>query len=140
MTKLVLDSDLLSDLLRNGNPNVTAKAAQYRADHNVLTFTSLSTLEILSGLRHIQASAQIRRAEALFADNDEICPEVEDYRLAAEIIGALLRAGTPVGFVDPAIAACAIRRGYGVASGNVAHFGFIRNAGYRFHLENWRGE
>jgi hypothetical protein len=36
------------------------------------------------------------------------------------------------------IAACAIRRGYGVASGNTTHFSYIQQAGYSFHLENWR--
>lgn len=138
MLKLILDSDLLSDLLRSGNSNVMAHAARYVATHNTLTFTSFSALEILSGLQHIQASAQIKRAESLFASNDEIRPEIEDYCLAAEIIGALLRAGTPIGYIDPAIAACAIRRGYGVASANANHFGYVKRVGYNFPLVNWR--
>lgn len=140
MARRVLDSDLLSDLLRGANANVVANARRYHTDHQVLTFTSLTALEILSGLHHIGASAQIKRAEALFAENDEILPEVEDYRLAAEIIGSLLRAGTPIGFIDPAIVACAIRRGYAVASANTSHFEYIRSVGYDFHLENWRDD
>ena len=138
MPKLVLDSDLLSDLLRDGNQNVTRDARLYMSQNSVLTFTSWSTMEILSGLEHIQAHTQLRRAEALFASNDEILPESEDYRLTAEIIGALLRMGKPIGFIDPAIAACAIRRGYGVATANTRHFTFIQQAGYSFQLENWR--
>lgn len=138
MPKLLIDSDLLSDLLKNCNPLVTSHAANYQLLNTDLTFTSLTALEILSGLQHIQATAQIKRAEALFASNDEIRPDVEDYRLAAEIIGALMRAGKPIGFIDPATAACAIRRGYGVASANTDHFTYIRQVGYSFHLENWR--
>lgn len=61
MASLILDSDLLSDLLRKGNAGVVARAASYMASHKVLTFTSLSALEILSGLKHIQATAQIKR-------------------------------------------------------------------------------
>jgi tRNA(fMet)-specific endonuclease VapC len=100
----------------------------------------LTTLEVLSGLEHIQAAARIKRAEALFSRSEEIVPTVEDYRFAAQIIGALYRAGTPIGLIDPTTAACAIRRGFGVASGNTAHFEFIRRLGYTFHLENWRNK
>lgn len=138
MPQLIIDSDLISDLLRDGNVNVTANAAKYQATHRVLTFTSFSALEVLSGLHHIRAMAQIKRAEGLFGSNDEVRPEIEDYRLAAEIIGALLQAGTPIGFIDPSIAACAIRRGFGVASANISHFDYIRKVGYSFHLESWR--
>ena len=43
-----------------------------------------------------------------------------------------------IGLIDPLIAACAIRRGYDVATGNFAHLEFIKRLGYNFHLENWR--
>ncbi|HWD38026.1 MAG TPA: hypothetical protein VG944_04205 [Fimbriimonas sp.] len=61
-----------------------------------------------------------------------------DYRLAAAIASTLSRQGRIIGSIDPVIAACAIGRGYGVASGNTRHFDFIRQAGYTFPLENWR--
>ena len=138
MPKVLLDSDLLSELLKQVNRTVVANAEAYERMHSAYSFTSLTTLEVLSGLEHIQASAKIKRAETLFRLNEEIVPTVEDFRLAGQIIGALYRAGNPIGFIDPATAACAIRRGYGVASGNTAHFEFIRRLGYAFHLENWR--
>lgn len=138
MRLLVLDSDTVSELLKNRNPQVGQNAARYNAAFPKLTFTSATLLEILYGLERVGAYAQIQRAEALFAANDEIVPQSGDYRLAAAIAGALAKQGTPIGLVDPLIAACAIRRGYGVVSGNTAHFEFIRKAGYSFHLENWR--
>lgn len=138
MQKVVLDTDLLSELLKQANPVVAARAYSYQQIYLAITLTSFSALEILSGLRHIQAHAQLKRAELLFLRNEEIVPEAEDYRLASEIIGSMWRLGTPIGLVDPMIAACAIRRGYGVATGNTNHYQFIRNAGYDFPLENWR--
>jgi predicted nucleic acid-binding protein len=84
------------------------------------------------------AHAKIQRFEAVFAKNHEIAPDEQDYRLAAETSGALNRQGTPIGLIDPLIAASAIRRGYGVAGGNTDHFGFIHKVGYAFHSENWR--
>lgn len=138
MEQVLIDTDLLSEILKGINPNVIRSQVAYCEDHGVLSFVSVTAFEILFGYGHKNATAQIRRAEALFAKNDEIVPESDDYRLAAEIASALSRQGKIVGFIDPVIAACAIRRGYGVASGNTKHFEFIRAAGYQFRLENWR--
>jgi predicted nucleic acid-binding protein len=119
-------------------PQVEQHKIVYVAQFSKLTFTSATLLEILYGYERVRAHAQIKRAETLFAANDEIIPASEDYRLAATIAGALDRNGTTIGLIDPLIAACAVRRGYGVASGNTGHYEFIRKLGYTFHLENWR--
>jgi tRNA(fMet)-specific endonuclease VapC len=138
MQRVIIDSDLLSELVKLKNPNVEAKANAYQLEHKDITFISLTALEILSGLKHINAPAKLKRAEMLLAENEEILPTVEDYRYGSDIVSALWKAGTPIGLVDPMIAACAIRRGLGVASGNTAHFEFIRKLGFNFNLENWR--
>jgi len=137
-TRLIRDSDILSEVIKAKDQNVAASAAQYVQQYGVLTFTSATVLEILHGLQSKLAHAQIERCEAVFSRNDEVVPDDADYRLAAEISGALQRQGTPIGLIDPLIAACAIRRGYGVASGNTDHFAYIHRAGYQFHLDNWR--
>jgi tRNA(fMet)-specific endonuclease VapC len=136
--RLVLDSDTLSEVLKAVDPAVVANGESYVQAHGVLTFTSASVLEILHGLQAKLAHAKIQRFEAVFVKNDEITPDDQDYRLGAEISGALQRQGTPIGLIDPLIAACAIRRGFGIGSCNTSHFGFIQKAGYNFHLENWR--
>lgn len=136
--RLLLDSDMLSEVIKAFDPNVVANSILYVQEFGVLSFTSASALEILHGLHSKQAHAKISRVEAVFGLNDEIVPDGQDYRLAAEISGALKRRGTPIGLIDPLIAACAIRRGYGISSGNEDHFGYILRAGYAFHFENWR--
>ncbi len=95
-------------------------------------------MEILRGLHLKSSHAQISRAEASFARNREIVPRVLDYRLAAEISGALSRRGTPIGVADPLIAACALNRNFALATGNLRHFGFVRDAGFPLRLEDWR--
>ena len=107
---------------------------RYATAFTELTFTSASVLEILHGLYLKDARAQLQRAEALFAMNHEVTPTPEDYRLAAEISGAVAKRGRPIGLIDPLIAACAIRQGLGVATGNTDHLEYIRQAGYRFLL------
>ena len=138
MQRLLLDSDTISEILKARNPVVISHTNAYKVAFPKLSFASVTLLEVLYGLERVRANAQIQRAEALFAENEEILPATEDYRLAATVAGVLDRQGTPIGLVDPLIAACAIRRGLGVASGNTAHFKFIHRVGYRFHLENWR--
>jgi predicted nucleic acid-binding protein len=138
MQEVILDTDILSEILKGLNASVENRKNAYEAGFSKISFTSASVMEILTGYRKRGAQTQRQRAETLFNKNAEIIPDAEDYRLAADIIGDLLIQGTPIGLVDPLIAACAIRRGHGVASGNTRHFGFIQQAGYSFHLENWR--
>lgn len=138
MQKLVLDSDTVSEILKGRNAQVVRRAIVYQQEHPRFSITSATILEILYGYERIQAHAQIRRAESLFSENEEIVPGAPEYRLAATIAGALDRQGTTIGLMDPLIAACAIRRGWGIASGNTLHYEFIRRLGYDFPLENWR--
>jgi tRNA(fMet)-specific endonuclease VapC len=140
MRRVIIESDLLSDLVKLKNPSVEASANAYQLEHTVITSISLSELEILSGLKHINAPVELKRAEMLLAENDEILPTVQDYRFGSDFVSALWKAGTPIGLVDPMIAACVIRRGLGVASANTRHYEFIRKLGFDFYLENWRDE
>ena len=138
MTAVLLDTDILSEVLKGKDPNVHAHFTRYLAFHSEVSFTSATVMEIMAGYRKRGASLQAQRADGLFMQNNEVVPEAADYRLAAQIIGDLLKKGKGIGMVDPLIAACAIRRGYGIASGNTVHFGYIREVGYQFELVNWR--
>ena len=136
--RVLLDTDILSEVIKGIDPIVVAHANAYSLNFGQLDFTSVSVLEILHGLHRKGAPAQIQRAEIIFAKNVEALPEYGDYRLAAQIAGALSKQGTPIGIADPLIAACAIRRGFGVATGNTDHFSYIQNAGFSLYIENWR--
>jgi predicted nucleic acid-binding protein len=138
MNRVILDTDVLSEIVKDQNPTVTSRAQEYLRFCRAFTFTSTTRLEVYSGLYAKDARRQIEKFDAFFRTNDEIVPEPDDYMLAAQIIGALARRGTPVGDVDPMIAACAIRRGLPVATGNTRHYGFIIVAGFALTLENWR--
>ena len=138
MGRVVIDTDILSDLLKLRNPEVKRRAEEYQSRFNEFSFISLTALEILSGLKHIDAPAKLLRAETLLNENDEILPSKEDYRLGSDILSALWKAGTPIGLVDPMIAACALSKGYGLATANIRHFQYIRDAGFSVQLENWR--
>ena len=140
MQKIVLDTDIVSEILKGRDLHVLERANTYSSNFSKFTFTSVTLLEILYGLERIDAKVQIQRAEALFSVNEEIVPDSGDYRLAATIAGSLDKSGKTIGLADPLIAACAIRRGLTIATGNVSHFGFIRKVGYHLQIENWRDQ
>lgn len=136
--RALLDTDMASEILKGRNANVARRKVEYVAAYGRFSFTSVTVLEILFGLRRKTASVQLRDAEAIFASNEEIVPDASDYRLAAEIMGAVYHRGTPIGPYDPLIAACALNRDLVLATGNARHFGFIQDAGYPLRLEDWR--
>ena len=134
----LLDTDTMSEILKGRDPQVDRRKSEYLAVHHRLTFTSATVMETLHGLYRKDAVAQARVAEEAFAMNIEIAPTPSDYRLAGRILGALSLRGTPIGVIDPLIAACALNRNLILATGNLRHFGFVAAAGFPLRLEDWR--
>lgn len=138
MLKVILDTDILSETFKQLDPIVVARAKSYLHVFPTLSYTSVSLVEILSGLHAKDAKNQIARAEAFLGRHEQIVPDSEDYMLAARIIGNLQRAGRPIVWDDPVIASCAIRRGLPLATANTKHYQNIINIGYPLTLDNWR--
>lgn len=138
MLKAIVDTDILSEILAGVDRQVLMNASEYIARYHALTFTSVTTYEIITGLERIKAYAKLHRAKQIFNRNEEIVPVSEDYVLAGQILGTLRRTGKEVGYSDPLITACAIRGGFTVVTGNLKHFKFIVTAGFELDLVNWR--
>jgi len=138
VSKVILDTDILSEIVKAKDATVLLNADRYLDDHEQLTFTSISVFEVLFGLKSKLATRQIKDFLGAIEEHEEVTPTAQDYRLAADISAALQRAGTPVGAFDPLIAACAIERGLPLVTGNTRHHSFIQNAGFTLQLLNWR--
>ena len=138
ISKAILDTDTLSEIIKTKDPIVLGNAADYLDEHGQLSFTSATVHEVLFGLHCKSATRQIAAFFELMAEHEEIVPTKQDYHLAARIRADLQRAGTPIGSFDPLIAACAVERGLPLVTGNTRHHGFIQNAGYALQLINWR--
>lgn len=138
MNKALLDTDILSEISKGVDKTVLQNAADYLDLFPSLSFSSISVYEVLFGLGAKGAAKQSATFLELIADHEEIVPGALDYRTAAQIRAALHRAGNPIGTADPVIAACALRRGLPLVTGNTRHYGFIQNAGFALQLLNWR--
>ena len=138
MLKGILDTDILSEIAKGINPNVLQNVSDYLDEHPKLSFMSVSIYEVLYGLKVKAATRQIKEFLELIAEHEQIVPEAEDYQVAAEIRAAMHIGGTPIGSVDPIIAACAVRRDLPLITGNKRHHGYIQSAGFYLQLLNWR--
>jgi tRNA(fMet)-specific endonuclease VapC len=138
MDKALLDTDILSEVLKGRNPQVVAQAEAYLRHHAMLTVSVISVIEIVSGLQRVARSEQLERfLQAL--DAMEVLPvDTESAVLAGRIDGDLLRTGQPIGRADPIVAAQAITHGLVLVTGNARHYERVTALGYPLRTVDWR--
>jgi predicted nucleic acid-binding protein len=138
MNKTLLDTDILSEILKARDPNVAAVAARYLAEHQRLTLSVVSVFEIIRGYRRVKREAKVESFERALSSCEVLGFDDRAARLAGKIYADLELRGRPVGMPDVMIAAVALQHDLVLASGNVQHFEAIRSAGYALELINWR--
>lgn len=74
MPRALLDTDILSEVLKAKNPTVLGHVTQYRAAHGRLTISAVTVMEIVQGFRRVD------RSEALEKFLDGL--ELSDWRQA----------------------------------------------------------
>lgn len=138
MTRCLLDTDILSEIIKGKNLAVASRVTTYLETHDRLTTSAISVAEIVYGLRRVGREDRLQQFERA-ANLAEVLP-FDDVaaRLAGRINGDLVRKGRVIGMPDVMIAAIALRAGIPIVSGNQAHFEFIRETGYDLSIQNWR--
>lgn len=138
MDKALLDTDILSEVLKKKNKAVAGRAKAYRAHYRRFTLSVATVMEVVGGLCRLDAHKQLEiflgsldEAEILSIDSDIAI-------LAGRIDGALSKAGKKIGINDVLIAATAIQCGLTLVTGNFEHYERIRKLGYPVKLDNWR--
>jgi len=138
MARVLLDTDILSEIVKAKDAVVTARAREYLASEGRFTIPVLAVMEVVYGFQRIGRDDRIDEFRALLNGHDVLVFDTDIAALAGRIYAKLERAGRTVGLTDVMIAAVAVHHGLGIATGNVRHFEAIRDAGYEFDLENWR--
>lgn len=138
MNKILLDTDIYSEVLKGVNPVVARRAATYRRTRGVLTFSVVTLMEIVRGFQRARSDRRLQTFLTIAAQ-DEILPfDPNAAELAGRIAGDLERRGQPIGVADPMIAATAITNGMKLATGNTEHFERVRRLGHPLDLVDWR--
>lgn len=127
--RAILDTDILSELLRNRNVRVNQNAAAYRQEFGQFTISTLSVLEIVKGLVKADREAKIAPFLRFASYHDVVTLDVPTAELAGRIYARLELQGLTIGRIDPMIAGVAIRNGLSLVTGNTAHYERVRKLG-----------
>lgn len=137
MHRALLDTDVLSEILKRGNPQVLRAARAYRSAYGRYTTSSITVLEVIAGCRRVADDARLERFLAMLEGLEVLDVDRDAARWAGYIHGDLLRAGRGIGRMDPMIAAVAISNGLPLVTGNREHFERVRALAYPLELESW---
>ncbi len=138
MNKALLDTDILSEIIKGFDPTVARNAAAYYQAFGRFTLSAVTVMEIVQGFEKNQSARKLQSFMALVAAEEVIDFDQADGAMAGRIAGALDRTGRPIGAADSMIAAIALNHGIELVTGNTAHFQRIQQLGYPLSLANWR--
>ena len=134
MNPALLDTDILSEVLKRKNPVVVARAKQYLAAFGRLAFSTMTMYEVVKGLTARGATRQLSDFLTVAGTSDTIDVELPILMRAAQLWADAQNGGHPSSDADLIIAATAMESGRTLVTGNTAHFIWIRG----LVLEDWR--
>jgi tRNA(fMet)-specific endonuclease VapC len=138
MTKVLLDTDILSEVMKAKNLEVQRNANQYLEFFGRFTVSVITITEIVRGFQKSQEEQRLRSFIAFLEENNILQLGVEEAALAGKIAGDLERTGKSIGHMDPFIASTAIIHKMPLVTGNARHFVRVVELGYPLELQNWR--
>ncbi|MBN8625192.1 MAG: type II toxin-antitoxin system VapC family toxin [Planctomycetes bacterium] len=134
MDAALLDTDTLNEVLKQRNPLVVQKSADYLRQHGQFAISAMTRYELLRGLKEKQATKQLTQFQE-FCRHSLILP-ITDAILdrTADLWVAARRGGFPGKDADLLIAATALETQRVLVTGNTAHFAWVPS----LKIENWR--
>ncbi len=138
MDRALLDTDIVSEILKGIDQNVRAKSSAYLASVGPYIISTVTVLEIVKGLHKLRREDRIGRFLASLPTFELLTLDARSSELAGRIYADLERSGQTIGRADPMIAGIALRHGLILVTGNVSHYQRIRGLGYELNVENWR--
>jgi tRNA(fMet)-specific endonuclease VapC len=138
VNKALLDTDILSEISKGINANVTRNATAYRHAYGFLTLSVISVMEVIQGYQRVGRSSRIQAFRTALSTEEVLPFDQAAADLAGQIAGDLDRTGQPIGRADPMIAAIAITSGLELITGNTSHYQRLQPLGYPLTLIDWR--
>ena len=134
MDEALLDSDILSEVLKAKDRRVLDRANRYLAQHQRFAFSAVTLYEIIRGFRATQAVRQLNNFVQLTQGSDVLPVSLEVLDRAATLWADAHTAGHPRDDADLIIAATALEAGRVLVTGNTSHFAWIP----QLRVEDWR--
>ena len=138
MNKILLDTDIFSEILKQKHEKVVARAEPYHSYFGFYTITTITVLEIIKGFHKVGRENHIGRFLSAISGTEILTLNIKSAELAGRIYADLERTGQPIGRADPIIAAIALENNLTLSTGNISHYQRIQSARYDLILDNWK--
>lgn len=136
--KALLDTDMLSEVLKSKDHHVLARARTYIAEHRRYTLSTITIMEVVKGLSRQGREDAVGRFLAVADGSEVVTLDKVSAELAGRIYADLERAGRFIGVADVLIAAIAVHLDLTLVTGNTSDYERIQAVGYPLRIENWR--
>ena len=134
MDEALLDTDMLSEVLKRKDRRVLANARQYLAQHQRLAFSAITVYEIVRGLKATRAVRQLAGFLNTVGTSEVFAVSMPVLMRAADLWVEARARGHPHDDADLMIAATALEQGRTLVTGNTPHFSWIPG----LTVEDWR--
>jgi len=138
LPKVLLDTDIFSEILKSVDRRIVRRAEEYIASEGPYAISSITVMEIVKGLRKKGQQERIAKFVGGLATVPVLDFDAASAELAGRMAADLEESGQPIGRADPMLAAIALRNNLTLVTGNLSHFGRIVSCGYPLSLDNWR--
>ena len=137
MEKVLLDTDIFSEILKRKHPQVIKMAQKYHSIFGRYTISMITVMEIVKGFHKINREDRIQIFLTAVTTTEILTLTLKTAEIAGRIYADLERIGQPIGHADPMIAALALEHDLVLITGNMKHYKHIQHAGYSLRLDNW---
>lgn len=134
MDEALLDTDILSEILKAKNEQVLRVVQRYLDQHQRFAFSAITLYEILRGLRAMQATRALNAFLKLVGSSDVLPVSLSVLYRAADLWADAGKGGHPRNDADLVVAATALECGRVLVTGNGPHFSWIPG----LSLADWR--
>ena len=134
MDATLLDTDMLSEILKKRDQNVMAAARAYLLHHRRFSFSAMTQYEVVRGMKSTGAVRQLSSFLATVSTSDVFPISIPVLMRAADLWAEAFKSGHPRNDADIIIAATALEEGLVLATGNKDHFAWITG----LFITDWR--
>jgi len=125
MRRVLLDTDVLSEVMKGKRPSAVETAERYLEEHSRLTFSAITLYEIERGLTSKRSAKLLAHFDVILRSSDVLPLSVEVLRFAANLWATATRYGQARNDADLLIAATAMVNNLPLVTGNRPHFEWI---------------
>jgi tRNA(fMet)-specific endonuclease VapC len=134
MDAALLDTNALSEVLKQRNANIQQHSRQYLRSHGQFAFSAVTRFEIIRGYKDVGAMTQLSKF-LTFCGHSLVLPLTDAiFDRASDLWVVARHGGHSRSDADLLIAATALEHGRHIITGNVTHFAWVPG----LVIEDWR--